>query len=218
MKINPVSNYVQNFGKTLLGTTTVRGARCGLKEVNVMEYSPCERDDILQISSLKKTWGNNAQYIKEIISDFVDAHHVVPGTCNEDAYFYGLEDKNGKTLAIAEILEASPDTLSLYDDEISYSYINYIQVDPSEQCGVKSRHYKGLGESLVAEIVKLAKFKNKAVVQLTSENDAFWDKCKFFMTLRFGINGCEEKILSAENFDNFTNYVENKKTKLDKTG
>ncbi len=130
MKINSIPNYNLNFRKTLLGYTNVKTARGELQEVDFVEYDPNNEKDILQISKLKSKWGRQAKYIKEIISEFLNINSTGSYRTDENAYFYGLEDKKGKTLAIAEVLEDNPGANTCCASEYNYSYINYMQADP----------------------------------------------------------------------------------------
>lgn len=213
MKISPVLNNF-NFSKNIISNTTVkttdgRGAR-----VNFVEYDPKSLDDQRQITRINSLWQPDSGYM-EVISRFfreaVKHKNREYKRIHESWHFYGLEDKNGETLAIAHAQERNTCPHYRIGNEEALE-INFIETRPDEAFYSKTRQYEGLGEALVSKIVQEADKKDKDSILLESANEYFWMKSGYFS--QCGIRGdMPLRRLSKEDFSGYVKYVEAKNIK-----
>ena len=90
----------------------------------------------------------------------------------------GIEDGKGNVFAIAELQTKSKVKAGKFG---RYEYIAYILADPDKkyETYTTTRSYKGLGETLVKEIVKQAKKKVKAVSNFVLQTKVFGKKAVY---------------------------------------
>ncbi len=190
------------FGQALLKTTPARQTCGRVSDLNFVEYN---EDDIQKLEHLAKEW--DLDYLSNITKTFEneDGIHKIFPLVDAKERIVGLENKNGKIIAIAQIIEI--------EDIIEDKFENFIgiidiQADPKEMYKSKEKHYRGLGETLAAEIVKIAKTQNRECVNLISANNEFWDSSGFFKDP----NPCPSfaRTLAEDDFDNYINFVKNK--------
>lgn len=204
MKVNfsPYSNF--NFGKTYLRPAVIRKTGGGVADVDFVEYNPKDKKDREQISYLKIAWGEREGFIKDIYNAFVLSQKQLV----RNHRFYGLEDKSGTTLAIAEATDKKDGRFS------KYTYIDYVQAAPNMQYSIaRPGRYKGVGETLIGKIVEKAKEDNKDFIKLVSVNDNFWNSSGFFKDYDViaKLLLTDKKRLSRKDFDSYISYVEAKK-------
>lgn len=214
MEINQITAYnTQNtFGKKLLEKTCVRKTNNELENVRFFEYDPKNKEDKRQIKELRfKHWGKFALYMQLIALSFLCEPKKQKSEQLTKKQYFGIENKNGQTLAIARV-EDSGEKLRIGDyDFPNCTKIDYIETKPTEIYASKERQYRGLGETLVKEIVKITKKRKRDFVILFSANDNFWNSSKFFKGPPYikrehtGIMQLEKK-----DFDDYINFVENK--------
>ncbi len=214
MKILPFFNNMP-FGKTLLNKTCLKTTDGNLKSVNFVEYNPLDDDDIKQFNEISRTW-KNTLYTHEIVDAFELSKEKMTScdkfnSCHD--FFYGIEDENGETLGIANIFDWDTIGFKMPSRRID---ISYLQTHPNEKFSVNknpNRRYKGIGETLVAEIVKKAKFDNKAKINVVSSNENFWTKSELFNFTKpdEAAEIAPSRCLQREDFDKFVKYVEDKK-------
>ncbi len=207
MKVNFCSNF--NFCKSYLGKTEIRGKDGALKSIDFVEYDPFDEKDRLEISTLSKNWGQSEKLIKEFANSFnyagadsrVDlggGSYTIKGNSNSIDYrFFGLEDKNGETLAVAHTSQED-------DNELE---IELLQTNPKEKYGAKTRNYIGLGMVLVSKIVELAKKAGIPYIFTLSDNDDFWYSSGLFIKEE---DSESTLYLVSDDFDKYIDY-KNKK-------
>ncbi len=201
MKISAIS--YQNFGKKLLSCVKVRNADGKTSDVNFVEYEPEKEEDRAQIRSTNMLWQPENGYLGGIASDFTGIALFYGGR-----HFYGLEDETGGILAVAET-----EDIKKYPNNGFHSKncvkINYIQTCPDDIFLSSTRYYKGLGETLVSNMVKKAKKDRKHCVSLKSVNEGFWAKSGYFKPDGTE-SGLPVRSLSGRDFSKYIEYVEHK--------
>ena len=220
MKIN--TNFIKNinninnapsFGKRLIEQTNVRQVWGDVERVKVVEYDPKNKKDRKQISDLDhKHWGRHAaKYMYNIAYSF---SYMTKGKAPEKPVkqrYYGIEDRYSNTLAIAQV-QSSPKELFLGEWLFpNCAKISCVQTKPTEMFSSDKRSYEGLGETLIKEIVQIAKDERRDSVILYSTNDNFWNNSGFFRPVpEARKNGYNILQLKSEDFDNYIKFVENK--------
>ncbi len=192
-----------NFGKKFLSKTSVQKIEGGECELAFVEYEPANVADREQIQRLNVLWQPDGKYMGTIANGFCGARCVSCG------HYYGLEDKTGATLAIAETSEEKKFLLNSVGKK-SCVNINYIQAHPDEIFSSKNRVYKGLGGALVSSIVKKAQDEKKYCVELKSANEAFWAQSGYFKVVGME-GGLPVRDLSKKDFGRYIKYVEEKR-------
>ncbi len=170
-----------------------------VENLNFVEYEPGDVYDKEQIEKLEQDWVF-ADYISSIASSFKWSSKFSSSEGQRKNYYYGLEDKDGKTLVITDTIHHT-----FPKDDI---YISYLQAKPDEMYGSNKRHYKGLGATLISEIAKLAKEADKDYVSTTSTNDDFWDKMKYFENFSNHPADKGQLRLDKDNYDDYIAFVE----------
>lgn len=218
MKIVPILSSNPAFCKRILNNTSVKTTDGKLESVNFVEYEPTDNDDFIQINKIENSW-KTARFIEQIAKNFRDscmqifANDSLHPCCNR---YYGIETKDGDTLSIAETFDYSK--LETHNDNDNFLEINYIQTNPRDKYlpdKASKKRYKGLGEALVCEIVKLACTQKQNLINITSANEGFWKKSTLFKEIGGDDNddcGEIERVLLQSDFDEYINYVEDKKT------
>lgn len=173
-------------------------------DASFVEYDPLNPNDITEIEDFGRIWKFKAPYIQIIVESFKTLSK--PENYNNGIHFYGLEDEYGHPLAIAKVLDIPAEESSKEGAKV---YISYIQSDPEQSCTSPMRKYKGVGETLVSEIVQSAKKINANAIELTSTNEFFWESSGFFKNINN--KRISEKRLEKANFDKYIDYVESKK-------
>ncbi len=203
MKINPIRYNTQAFGKAYLGKTDVQKKDHAKDTVDFVEYHPTNYKDRTQLYALAEDWKLLAPWIDNIISrvKMLNTSASDNSAVSMNFHFYGLEDKNGKTLAIAETTE--PDFIP---GEVKLAFI---QTNPFQSYTAKNRTYFGLGESLMAKIIEKAQEDGKERIVLHSTNKPFWDNSSLFETLPDITK--DMRCIRKSSFQNYINFVEEKK-------
>lgn len=208
MNITPSNNFPTNlknnltFSKKYLDTgVKVRNVNGTRSNCNFVEYERNNFTDIIQIENLEKIWHCKAPFINAITSSFKTSSDTYYAS---GSHLYALEDERGDTLAIAKVLESKN-----INTGVNNTYISYIQAAPDEIYQSKTKHYKGLGETLVSSITQKAKDSGADFITVTSVNDSFWDSSKLFKS-ETSKKYSDEKILRRENFDDYISYVNSK--------
>lgn len=184
MNINCLYNNL-NFGKTLIRKADAKSHDGSIGKVNVVEYDPNNQEDREQILSQGIRWagrhGDKAWAGCEIAYWFFThtplwfKERICPEACNKfechDNYrFFGLENKDGDILALGSISEGQ-----------SSAEVAFVQTDPKEMYGSKTRSYKYLGQTLVSELVRvIRKNPDCKCIEVNSANDDFWDSSRLF--------------------------------------
>lgn len=96
-------------------------------------------------------------------------------------------------------------------DRGKYLHIDLIQADPDEAYNSRTKHFSGVGETLISQIVKKAKEDGKEAVELTSGNEFFWTSSGYFKPIGKETEDLDKKRLEEKDFDNYINFVESKK-------
>ncbi len=193
-----------SFAKTFINRTYVRKNDGTSMPVNFVEYDSKNKDDREQISNLQDKW-SHAFYIQNVTKDFLNKK---TGFGRPVQRLKGIEDGKGNVFAIAELQTKSKVKAGKFG---RYEYIAYILADPDKkyETYTTTRSYKGLGETLVKEIVKQAKKEGKSCVELCSANEGFWKKSGLFNRVP-SKDGCLLRRLENEDFDKYIEYVERK--------
>ncbi len=188
------------FGKIILSEDVkIQRTDGKVEKLDFVEYEPGNEDDKEQIEKLDKDWFFG-DYITSIASSFKWSSKFSSSEGQRKNYYYGLEDKDGKTLVITDTIHHT-----FPKDDI---YISYLQAKPDEMYGSNKRHYKGLGATLISEIAKLAKEADKDYVSTTSTNDDFWDKMKYFENFSNHPADKGKLRLDKDNYDDYIAFVE----------
>ncbi len=207
MKINCTNNINPvnlNFGKTVLNHTKIRMARQGTENVDFVEYDPKNRSDRHTINSIGLCWGTNpaeSEHIRCLSSKFEMAgldEEALP-----DTHFYGLEDMWGSPIAVAQVT-------SKKKHGINRTEIDYIQTAPDEKFSSQRKKYKGVGETLVAQILQKLTGKTE-VVELTSLAENFWGESGLFVS-ETSDDIYPKRYIEQRHFDEYIEHVENKKS------
>jgi len=201
MKISAIS--YQNFGKKLLSCVKVKNTEGKTSDVSFVEYEPAKEEDRAQIQGTNMLWQPENGYLGSIASDFTGFALFYSGR-----HFYGLEDKTGGVLAIAETEDIKQYPSNGFHGKNCVK-INYIQTCPDDIFSSGTRYYKGLGETLVSNMVKRAKKDRKHCVSLKSTNEGFWAKSGYFKP-EGRESGLPVRSLSKKDFNKYIQYVENK--------
>lgn len=190
------------FGKKFISKAVVRNVEGGSTKVNFVEYEQNVTKDREQIQRINVLWQPDGGYLADISNNFL--RHTSAYT----SHYYGLEDKNGDILVIAQ----TSDTKKYVGrDFLSKNCLNirYIQTHPDEIFSSKNRLYKGLGEVLVSNIVKKAKKGRKFCVELKSANEGFWANGKYCNHTGFEC-GMPVRTLLKDDYDAYIRHVEGK--------
>lgn len=213
MKINPVFinsirlNNNCSFGKTYLGNDTVNTNNGKSADVFFVEYNLDNSKDWKQVKNLKALWGEDSDYTERIVNSFKTLKENYDSSMNY-MHFYGLEDKYGNTLAIAKVSDDDKNSDKVKESCVK---IGFIQVDPDESYLSRGRHYFGLGETLVSNIVQKAKAEYADSIELMSANEGFWKKNGYFKNVSSNAKVFPTRRLTGEDFDEYINYVNSKK-------
>lgn len=192
-----------SFGKILLNNVQIKKADNSFECGNFVEYETNNKNDRWQISELRTEWGEKSKYIHNIANSFEECYlRFVLSQKISNSHFYGLENKQGDTLALAKVTKEDNSQNTRFD-------INYIQTSPKEIFTSKQKRFNGLGKNLVCNIVKLAKDKDISSIKLISANEPFWKKSGYFKKIG-GTFDKPTRELDKTNFDNYINYVEEK--------
>lgn len=204
MNINSVYNL--SFGKTLLNQTMVRAKDGGAHNVTFVEYDPKDRDDIRRLNNIGLYWGGHSkqmeEHVRRLSSNFDRAGRdpeSIPNT-----HFYGLEDNYENTIAIAQITQKKSGTEK-------YAEVDYIQTTPDEQYKSNRRRLKGLGETLMAQIVREVMKRGGETIELTSLDEKFWSESGYFLLESSPSDIQPKRSIHRKDFSDYINYVENKK-------
>ncbi len=213
MKVAPLATCNQSFGKIELGRVSVRKKDGGMEDVKLVEYEPDNLDDMQQIYDLKVNWLNDARaYFICHIADNFENLQLYGNLPDKDEIIYGLEDCTGDTLVLADVLNHNRKS----DGGIKKSAtISFIEARPDLQSvyGVSEGEFRGLGETLVSEIVKIAKKKGSRFVDLESCNEGFWTKSGMF-EYKYPVSRNHEspdRMLPSSKYDDYIKYVEDKR-------
>ncbi len=207
MQITRTNNNI-NFTKSLLKTVTVRKTDGKNAIMKFVEYNIKNKKDARQISKLAKEWGEGAKYIRAISSSFTNLSACLskedPSTL-EKYHFYGLENKFGKTLSLAQTTDQQ---LFFSKKPKEYMTLDMIQTKPKEMHTSSKRRYKGLGETLVSGIVEVAKKKNQPMIEISCANEGFWNQNTLFKKAEDSI--FDRRTLHQKDYANYIKYVKNK--------
>ncbi len=208
MNIHRFNNFPINiknspaFGKKCLDDNIrIRRVDGTKSSCNFVEYERDNVKDIIHIENLEKLWGKKAVFINTIVRGFNNSNNAY---YTNDSHLYALEDERGDTLAIAKVIDSKN-----INTGNNYTCISYIQASPNETYTSKTKHYRGLGETLVSSIIKKAKNSGADSIKVTSVNDSFWDSSKLFKS-KTSKKYSGEIILHRENFDDYISHVEDK--------
>ena len=136
-KINKDSRETISFGKIVRSEEVkIQKTNGKVENLNFVEYEPGNVYDKEQIEKLEQDWFF-ADYINSIASSFKWSDKFSSSERQCKNYYYALEDKNGKTLVIADTIHHA-----LPSNDI---YISYMQTKPADMHGSHKRCYKGLG-------------------------------------------------------------------------
>jgi len=215
MRISPVNNNL-NFCKTLIGKAHVRRANGVVVPADVVEYHTNDRDDYRTMCYLEHQWKQDAEYfgqseyIGEIAEKFItEAKGTDKRKYGAKFRFFALECKdifrNDEVLAVAEVAERE----DLLTDE-PFKRISYIQTSPQHVFANRDKEYKGLGETLVAEIARIARDDGSDRIEIVSTNDKFWNSSSLFGYVEG--DHPSSRVLDSEDFDKYISYVEKKKS------
>lgn len=210
MNVKPVLNNL-NFGKTLIRKTDVKKFDNSIEKACFVEYDPDNQEDREQILSQGVRWAGRYKEKAWAGSDIVywffaqTPSWFKKRVCPEPAYefksideyrFFGLENKEGDILALGAISEKQ------HSAELAF-----IQTDPKEMHGSKTRSFKCLGQTLVSELIKLIR-KNPECryIELSSSNDSFWDNSGFFEHEE----GESDYFLSSKKFSKYIKLTKDK--------
>jgi len=203
VKINCASAVSPNFGKTLINQTNIRTKNNGITNAGFVEYDPKDANDSRMMSCIGLYWGENpkdAEHIRRLSSNFERAKYepeILEGT-----HFYGLEDQYENTIAIAQVTDKTKGSKRIAE-------IDYIQTTPDEKYQSGRKRYRGVGETLVAQI--LQKLTGEAdAVELTSLDENFWAASGLFK-VKPGADIYPERYIEESDYDKYINHVESKK-------
>lgn len=224
MNINPINsgsernysacqknNAAPSFGKRLIEKTNVRKVWGEVERVKVLEYDPKNKKDRKQISDLDhKHWGRLAKYIYNIAYSFSDTTKRPPQKGIKQRYF-GIEDRYSHTLALAQVQSSDKEIFLGEWYFPNCAKITHIQTSPREMFTSDKRTYEGLGETLVKEIVQIAKDEGRDSVILYSANYNFWNNSGFFKPVpEAAKRGYDIMRLERKDFDNYIKFVNSK--------
>ncbi len=213
MKINSAASYNQTFGKIELDSVSVRKNSGGLENVKFVQYEPDNNVDMCQIYDLKADWlkDSRAFYIDNIAENFQTLREC-GNLPDKDEFIYGLENSAGETLVIADVINHNR---MVEGDLRKSATINFIEARPDLQSdyGISEGEYRGLGETLVSEIVKIAKEKGSRFIDLESCNEGFWTKSGLFDYKYPESKNYDtpDRMLPSSKYDDYIDYVEDKK-------
>lgn len=204
---NFLSGDSVSFRKTYIEPVPVRKIEQRITDLNFVEYNTNDREDHKKIESLSKDW--NTQYIQNIKEGFEESKEIIAemSDIQTELHFYALEDKNGDTQIIAQVIEFSGIIEGTFENGMG---IINIQANPKQLYTSKDKQYLGLGEALVSKIVKIAKAKNKDYINVISANNNFWDSSGFFKNTNPNSINSFDRNLSKADFDNYIEYVRQK--------
>ncbi len=208
MKISSINLNGLNFGKTIIDKSKIRSTGYGTQNVSFVEYDPKNYDDKRRMQCIGLYWGEHSrqmqEYVRRLSSNFDKAENNPESMQNK--HFYGLEDEVGNTIAISQTTERKK---GLFGGK-SYTEIDYIQTIPDEQYTSKRRRYKGVGETLVAQIVKNSMHKGSELVKLTSINEHFWKESGFFVCTADSAGEYPIRQINKDDFQGYIDHVEKK--------
>jgi len=188
------------FGKKILDSNVRIRRTDGLKDNGFfVEYERSNIRDVMKLSDITAQWRYSAPFVSEITNSLKSSN-----SDNNDVHVLGLEDEYENTLALAKVVSG-------YDsyEGRDVAVISYIQTAPDELCTSDRRRHKGIGETLVSEIVKQARDKGICSIKVTSVNEGFWENSKLFKSESCSSNK-RHKYLSGEDFDKYISFVESK--------
>lgn len=204
VKNDAAQGDIISFSSSILGIAPVRHNQKNTANLEFVEYFPDNKNDYAKIKKLAESW--DTQYIQNIKEGLEECEDIIQNAQDIDIeiHFYGLEDKTGEIMAIAQTCEIKGLIDGEYENCLS---ITDIQANPKESYSSNKRQYQGLGESLVAKIVKIAKEKDKEYISVISANNDFWDSSGFFKNPNPDFKTSFDRSLAKADYDSYIEYV-----------
>ena len=180
MNISPIS-----FGKKYIDTAPVYNLNRNRDErFDFVEYEDAQEDKDKVSETLDEWigWGADHSYL---------FHDMSTGLIvNSSSRFFGLEDENEETQALAQIeITGSGKNKNL---ELEYALTN-----PKNAHGSYAREYAGLGKALFKKVIETAIDEGCKSISLDDVSEGFWDSLPCFRDQR----GFQDKVLKSDKFE-----------------
>ena len=171
-------------------------AQCQIQNIKTNKFEPAiiyeldcrDESDLLEARKPKSKW----EYAKYIHENMCDKYRY--GSFSQDfdgCYFYILQDKNGKTLGMAQ-------TEEIYEDAFDLAYLDT----------KKEKNYKYVGQTLLAAVAREVQKKSGDILSVFGAVDSAMDFYK--KTCGFKIGEFDRPYILYEEIPNFIKQTESR--------
>lgn len=177
-----------SFGKKIpIAQCQIQNIKTGKFEpATVYEFDCKDESDLVETRKPKSQW-QYANYIHENMSD--KYRYGAFSQDFDDCCFYILQDKNGKTIGMAQ-------TEEIYEDAYDLAYLDT----------KKGKHYKFVGQTLLATVAREVQKKSGDILSVFGAVDSAMDFYK--KVCGFKIGEFDMPYIFAEDIPNFIKQTE----------